>query len=100
MAWRKTTGSPDGRNAGVEARAVLAERWRAAHEQFSESTKAAGFGRGHWQAKVEALERGEPVVVASWEIPRLFPGIRAYPHRYFKLHADGTLEETDPRAGT
>lgn len=86
----------DEREAVIAARAHIA----ASAREYAHLLDACNESpwREPWSAKADAIDRGEPLEVASWEIARHVPGIRALPHRYFILYADGTITPTDSPA--
>lgn len=63
MAQRKQhAGSAD-------LRAYLAESWRSFAEDFAERIGMPAESVGGYLQRAEALEAGEPVEVAAWELP-------------------------------
>ncbi len=81
---------PDRHRAGLEARALLAARDRECGEDYARSLGEFP-ARNYMVARADAIERGEPAQVTSWEIAGLFLGVRASPHRDFILQPDGSL---------
>lgn len=72
-------------------RAELAAGWRAFAADFAERLEIPPARVGAYLARADALDRGEPVDVASWEVSRHLPGrLSGLPYRW-TVEPDGEL---------
>ncbi len=95
-------GRPAEIETGPELRAKLAARFREVAYDYAERLgidvdptdpqTIKNLSLDHFCQRADALDRGEPVEVASWELPRgtIAGPLTQAPH-FFVLEADGTL---------
>jgi hypothetical protein len=83
---------------GSDVRAELAAKWRARAAEYAERIGMPPASDG--EVRADALDRGEPVEVAGWELPRgLLPRGAAPGAPYFYvIEPDGSVRPATERS--
>ena len=76
----------------VDRRALAAE-WRAWHARVCDFRARLGVEAPERCERADALDRGEPVEVANWELPHdiLPPGALVFGPYFYVIEPDGSL---------
>ncbi len=76
----------------------LAAKWRAFAYDYADQIGRPVEEMGYYLERSAALDRGEPVTVAAWELPReLRPPLHSAPD-WFVIELDGTVRPVEERS--
>ena len=82
----------------VDVRALLLEELRELEETFGgrfPASEPETFFTSPWPAEIAALEAGEPLVVAGWQVNEWL-AVRPDANAHFRLEPDGSLTPVRP----